>query len=157
LVPVSIHLDHVENPELLDQAAAAGFSSLMYDASMQPYDDNVAATRRAGDRAHDHGLWLEAELGEVGAKSGAHAPEARTDPADAAAYVAETGVDSLADAIGSSHAMTTQTATLDLELLQRLHDEVPVPRSCMAHQESPIACRARPSCMASSRSTPVAR
>jgi fructose-bisphosphate aldolase class II len=126
-VPVSLHLDHVENLDLLDQAAAAGFSSVMYDASTQPYGDNVAATRKAAQRAHHHGLWLEAELGEVGGKNGAHAPGARTDPVQAAAYVAETGVDSLAVAIGSSHAMTTKTATLDLGLLQHLRDKVPVP------------------------------
>ncbi|GAB2968169.1 class II fructose-bisphosphate aldolase [Amycolatopsis acidiphila] len=126
-VPVSLHLDHVEDQELLHQAADAGFSSVMYDASKKAYADNVADTRDAARWARDHGLWLEAELGEIGGKNGAHAPGARTDPDEAAAYVAETGVDSLAVAIGSSHAMAVQTADLDLDLLVRLRDRVPVP------------------------------
>jgi fructose-bisphosphate aldolase class II len=126
-VPVSLHLDHVEDDELLRAAADAGFSSVMYDASKRSYADNVAATRAATRWAHENGLWLEAELGEVGGKDGAHAPGARTDPGEAAAYVAETGVDALAVAVGSSHAMTTRTASLDLELVTRLRDRVPVP------------------------------
>ncbi|HEV7907647.1 MAG TPA: class II fructose-bisphosphate aldolase [Pseudonocardiaceae bacterium] len=126
-VPVSLHLDHVEDDDLLRHAADAGFSSAMYDASKRSYDDNVAATRAAARWAHDHGLWLEAELGEVGGKDGAHAPGVRTDPAEAAAYVAATEVDGLAVAVGSSHAMIEKTAALDLQLLTRLRDNVAVP------------------------------
>jgi fructose-bisphosphate aldolase class II len=126
-VPVSLHLDHVEDDDLLRQAADAGFSSAMYDASKRSYEDNVGATRKAADWSHDHGLWLEAELGEIGGKDGAHAPGVRTDPDEASAYVAATGVDALAVAVGSSHAMTTRTASLDLELISRLRDAVPVP------------------------------
>jgi fructose-bisphosphate aldolase class II len=126
-VPVSLHLDHVEDDDLLRQAADAGFSSAMYDASRRSYPDNVAATRAAARWAHDHGLWLEAELGEVGGKDGAHAPGVRTDPDEAVAYVEATGVDALAVAVGSSHAMTTRTASLDLRLVSRLRDAVPVP------------------------------
>ena len=126
-VPVSLHLDHVEDPALLRLAADAGFSSVMYDASTMPYDENVSATRAAAEWAHGQGLWLEAELGAVGGKDGAHAPGVRTDPGEAAAYVEATGVDSLAVAVGSSHAMTTQSAVLDLDLVARLRDAVPVP------------------------------
>jgi fructose-bisphosphate aldolase class II len=126
-VPVSLHLDHVEDEALLYQAAEAGFSSVMFDASRRPYDDNIAATLAAARWAHDHGLWLEAELGEVGGKDGAHAPGVRTDPDQARAYAAATGVDALAVAVGSSHAMTSRTAILDLELVTRLRDSVPVP------------------------------
>ena len=102
-------------------------SSVMFDASHLDYDGNVAATRAAADWAHDRGLHLEAELGEVGGKDGAHAPGVRTDPHQAAAFVAATGVDSLAVAVGSSHAMTTRTARLDHELIARLRAAVPVP------------------------------
>jgi fructose-bisphosphate aldolase, class II len=126
-VDVSLHLDHVEDDALLRQAAAAGCSSAMYDASTMDYADNVAATRSAASWAHGEGLWLEAELGEVGGKDGAHAPGVRTDPAEAAAFVAATGVDALAVAVGSSHAMTAQTATLDHELIGRLRDALDVP------------------------------
>ena len=126
-VPVALHLDHVEDLDLLHEAAAAGFSSAMFDASRLPYDDNVAATAAAAAWAHDAGLWLEAELGEVGGKDGAHAPGVRTDPVEAARYVEQTGVDALAVAVGSSHAMTTRTARLDLDLIAALRDAVPVP------------------------------
>lgn len=71
--------------------------------------------------------WREAELGEVGGKDGADAPGVRTDPRQAAAYVAATGVDALAAAVGSPHAMTTRTSKLDLELVRRLHTELRVP------------------------------
>ncbi|MPY35879.1 class II fructose-bisphosphate aldolase family protein [Streptomyces adustus] len=131
-VPVALHLDHVQSDALLRQAPAAGFSSVMYDAARLPYQENLAATRAAADWAHAQGLWIEAELGEVGGKDGAppldpHAPGARTDPAGARAFVTEAGVDALAVAIGSSHAMTTRTAVLDHALLARLSGAVGVP------------------------------
>ncbi|MGW7404919.1 class II fructose-bisphosphate aldolase [Streptomyces sp. NPDC054833] len=130
-VPVALHLDHVQSDDLLRQAADAGFGSVMYDAARLPYAENLAATRAAVDWAHGQGLWIEAELGEIGGKGrpplDAHAPGARTDPAQAAAFVADTGVDALAVAVGSVHAMTTRTAALDHELLKRLSVTVPVP------------------------------
>ncbi|MCM4076187.1 class II fructose-bisphosphate aldolase [Paractinoplanes hotanensis] len=126
-VPVALHLDHVESDELLAQAAANGFGSVMYDASRLPYDRNVAATRAAARACRRAGLWIESELGEVGGKDGAHAPGARTDPAEAAAYVTATGVDALAVAVGSSHAMHTRTARLDHGLIAQLRDSVQVP------------------------------
>lgn len=131
-VDVALHLDHVESPALLRAAAGCGFGSVMADFSRLSYVDNVAATRNAAEFAHAHGLWIESELGTVGGKDGRpplspHAPGARTDPGEAAAYVAATGVDGLAVAVGSSHAMTDRSATLDLELIGALRDAVPVP------------------------------
>ncbi|MFI5662409.1 class II fructose-bisphosphate aldolase [Streptomyces sp. NPDC051684] len=131
-VDVGLHLDHVQSDDLLRQAADAGFGSVMYDAARLPYDENLAATRAAADWGHANGLWVEAELGQVGGKDGAapldaHAPGARTDPGEARAYVTDTGVDALAVAVGSSHAMTTRTATLDHDLLKRLADGLDVP------------------------------
>jgi len=136
-VPVSLHLDHVQDTELLHRAADAGLSSVMFDASHLDYDANVAATRRAADWARERGLHLEAELGKVGGKDGAHAPGVRTDPGEAAAFVAATGVNSLAVAVGSSHAMTTRTARLDHELIARLAEAVPVP--LVLHGSSGVA------------------
>lgn len=126
-VPIGLHLDHVDDPALLRRAAAAGFGSVMYDASELDYEANVKATRDAARWAHDHGLWVEAELGEVGGKDGVHSPTARTRPAEAARYVADTGVDALAVAVGSSHAMTTKSATLDIGLIGELRAALPVP------------------------------
>ncbi|CCK32268.1 fructose-1,6-bisphosphate aldolase, class II [Streptomyces davaonensis JCM 4913] len=131
-VPVALHLDHVQSDDLLRQAPGAGFSSVMYDAARLPYADNLAATRAAADWAHAQGLWIEAELGQIGGKAGqpaldAHAPGARTDPAEARAFVTDSGVDALAVAIGSTHAMTTRTATLDHDRLKRLAATLDVP------------------------------
>ena len=85
-VPISLHLDHVEDLDLLRAAPGAGFSSAMFDASRLPHDENVKATAAMAAWAHRHGLHLEAELGRVGGKDGEpplspHAPGARTDPA----------------------------------------------------------------------------
>jgi fructose-bisphosphate aldolase class II len=124
---LALHLDHVEDDDLFDLAATNGFSSVMYDASTRPYEDNVTWTRAAAGRGHASGLWVESELGAVGGKDGAHTPGARTDPAEAAAYVERTGVDGLAVAVGSSHAMTSRTASLDHELIGRLRAAVGVP------------------------------
>ncbi|WP_327731153.1 class II fructose-bisphosphate aldolase family protein [Streptomyces sp. NBC_00487] len=131
-VPVALHLDHIRSDDLLRRAADAGFSSVMYDASRLPYLDNLAATHAAVQWAHGQGLWIEAELGQVGGKNGAppldaHTPGARTDPDEARAFVADSGVDALAVAVGSSHAMTTRTAALDHALLKRLAAAVDVP------------------------------
>jgi fructose-bisphosphate aldolase class II len=126
-VPVALHLDHVESDELLAQAAANGFGSVMYDACRLPYAENVAATAAAAARGHAAGLWVESELGEIGGKAGAHAKGARTDPAEAAAYVTATGVDALAVAVGSTHAMRTRDARLDHDLIARLRHAVAVP------------------------------
>ncbi len=126
-VEVGLHLDHVTHEALWRQAPAAGFTSVMVDASTLDHAANVEVTAGATRWLHEQGLWVEAELGEVGGKDGAHAPGVRTDPDEAAAYVAATGVDSLAVAVGSSHAMTERTAGLDLELVRRMRSTVPVP------------------------------
>ena len=130
-VPVGLHLDHVEAPHLWEQAAAAGYSSVMVDGGALPYDRNVAVTAEATALLHGRGLVVEAELGYVGGKdsqvSNAHAPGVRTDPRQAAEFVGATGVDALAVAVGSSHAMTTRTAELDLELIAALRDALSVP------------------------------
>ncbi|MEZ0140094.1 class II fructose-bisphosphate aldolase [Microbacterium sp. NRRL B-14842] len=118
--PVAVHLDHAERPELVDEAVALGFGSVMFDGGALPYDENVAVTAEVAARARAAGVYVEGELGEVGGKDGAHAPGVRTDPDEARAFVAATGVDALAVAVGSSHAMTDRTASLDLDLIARL-------------------------------------
>lgn len=130
-VPVALHLDHVTDDRLVLEAAESGFSSLMYDAGALPYNENVARTAHAAEVGHADGLWVEAELGYVGGKPdaprSAHAKGVRTDPDEAADFVARTGVDALAVAVGSSHAMTTRSATLDIDLIARLHARLRVP------------------------------
>src|SRR3954454_6918187 len=136
-VPLAVHLDHVEDDSLLRQAAGTGISSAMYDASKLDYEANVAATRRAAEWARAQGLWLEAELGEIGGKDGAHAPGVRTDPDEALGFVDATSVDGLAVAVGSSHAMVERTAELDLALIGDLAAKLPVP--LVLHGSSGVA------------------
>ncbi|MCH0543035.1 class II fructose-bisphosphate aldolase [Streptomyces sp. MUM 203J] len=136
-VPVAVHLDHATSADLVHEAVEAGFSSVMYDASTLPYGKNVRATARLAARCHSAGVWVEAELGAIGGKDGVHAPGARTDPAEAAAFVTATGVDALAVAVGTSHAMATRTARLDLPLIAALRRAVPVP--LVLHGSSGVA------------------
>ncbi|MER5488946.1 class II fructose-bisphosphate aldolase [Streptomyces sp. NPDC002812] len=126
-VPVAVHLDHAESIELVHEAVDLGFTSVMFDASTLPYAANVAATREVTDHCHRADVWVEAELGEVGGKDGAHAPGVRTDPDEARAFAAATAVDALAVAVGSSHAMLTRDAVIDLGLIARLKDVLDVP------------------------------
>lgn len=135
--PVAVHLDHAESADLVHEAVRLGFTSVMFDASRLPYDKNLAATREITDHCHAHGVWVEAELGEVGGKDGAHAPGARTDPDEARDFVAATGVDALAVAVGSSHAMTTRDAVLDFALITALRASVRVP--LVLHGSSGVA------------------
>ena len=124
---VVVHLDHATDAGLVRQAVALGVGSVMYDASAQPHASNVRSTREMTVEAHAAGVWVEAELGEIGGKDGVHAPGARTRPDEAATYVLETGVDALAVAVGSSHAMLTRDAELDHDLLAELAAAVSVP------------------------------
>ena len=140
-VPIGIHLDHLEDAELaaalVARAPELGVGSLMFDRATLPYDENVALTARVAADAHAAGLWVEGELGEVGGKNGAHAPGVRTHPDEAVAFVAATGVDLLAVAVGSSHAMRERTAAIDLDLVARLASAVPVP--LVLHGSSGVA------------------
>ena len=126
-VPVAVHLDHATGADLVRDAVAAGLGSVMYDASAAPYEQNVRVTAEVARWCHERGVWVEAEIGEIGGKDGVHAAGARTSPGDAARYVAATGVDALAVAVGSSHAMLTRDAVLDEDLIAEIHRAVPVP------------------------------
>jgi fructose-bisphosphate aldolase, class II len=126
-VPAAVHLDHATSADLVREGARLGFGSVMYDASRLAYADNVRATAELARWCQDQGIWVEAELGEIGGKDGVHSPAARTDPDEAAKYVAATGVDALAVAVGSSHAMLTRDAVLDLGLIGRIRAAVGVP------------------------------
>ena len=125
--PVVVHLDHAEDVALVEEAVRLGLTSVMFDGSTLADDENRAVTRRVVGLCRAAGVSVEAELGEVGGKDGVHAPGVRTDPDDAARFVADTGVDALAVAVGSSHAMTDRTAELDTDLIAALRDSVPVP------------------------------
>lgn len=134
---VVVHLDHADDLDLVREALDLGVSSIMYDGSKLPDEENRARTAEVVRAAHDLGVSVEAELGEVGGKDGVHSPTARTDPAEAARFVADTGVDLLAVAVGTSHAMTERTALLDLALIEEIAAAVEVP--LVLHGSSGVA------------------
>ncbi|WP_147917684.1 class II fructose-bisphosphate aldolase [Ruania zhangjianzhongii] len=126
-VPTVVHLDHADDLDLVAEALDLGFTSIMYDGSRLPAEENIASTAAVVGDAHARGVSVEAELGEIGGKNGVHDPSVRTDPDEAAAFVAATGVDLLAVAVGSSHAMTTRGAVLDTDLIAAIAAAVDTP------------------------------
>ena len=134
---VAVHLDHAQNEDLVYQAVELGFGSVMYDGAHLEFDENVSITARITKYAQAHGVYVEAELGAVGGKDGAHSPGVRTDPSEAAVFVKATGVDALAVAVGSSHAMTNRVASVDYTLIARLRAALDVP--LVLHGSSGVA------------------
>ena len=122
-----LQLDHAVSESLIEEAVQLGFTSVMFDGSTLDDSANRDRTKAVVQRCHIAGVSVEAELGEIGGKEGVHAPGARTDPHDAMRFAEETGIDALAVAVGSSHAMTTRTAELDLQLIRKITKAVPVP------------------------------
>ena len=128
-IPVVLHLDHGKSFEQNVHALRAGFTSLMFDGSRLPYEDNVATTRKVVKMARIAGLPVEAELGKV-LQAGASAEAvtaAMTDPDQAIDFVERTGCSSLAVAVGSIHAMKDRTASLDQARIRAIHERVNLP------------------------------
>jgi len=122
--PVVLHLDHGEYMEVL-QALALGFTSVMFDGSDLPFQQNIARTRELCDAAHEVNACCEAELGDVprGAEKGE-----LTNPAQVAEFAGRTGVDALAISIGSVHALRRKEVALDFARLDAIHAAVSTPR-----------------------------
>lgn len=125
--PVMLHLDHITQLELAQRCEDLGFSSLMWDSSHADYADNVRQTANIVSWAHERGIWVESEIGEIGGKDGAHAPGVLTRADEAARFVGDTGVDALAVAVGSSHAMVDQSASLNMERISEIAASCEVP------------------------------
>ncbi|SLN66207.1 class II fructose-bisphosphate aldolase [Roseisalinus antarcticus] len=124
-VPVVTHLDHGRNAEECAAAIAEGFSSVMYDGSRLPFDENVAQTARIVALAHAAGVSCEGEIGLVGYVAG-DASEG-TDPAEAARFAELTGVDALAVSVGNIHLQTASGDGLDEPRLRAIEALTPVP------------------------------
>ncbi|MFD5234046.1 class II fructose-bisphosphate aldolase [Streptomyces qaidamensis] len=127
---LGVHLDHSRDLDEITACLEAGYTSVMVDGSHLPF--SIALTKEAVRRARDHGAWVEAELGalpgdeDVSTDAVAQAA-AMTDPQQAAEFVAATGVDALAVAVGNVHGFTRHPVRLDLERLAAIHESVPVP------------------------------
>ncbi|MCI8274587.1 MAG: class II fructose-bisphosphate aldolase [Lachnospiraceae bacterium] len=128
-VPIGLHLDHCSDFDYILKAVKAGFPSVMYDGSMLSVEENITNTKRVADAAHAWGADVEAELGHVGfaAQSDQHREDLYTRPEVAAKFCEETGVDSVAVAIGSAHGVYLETPKLDLERLDEINEAVKTP------------------------------
>lgn len=128
-VPVSLHLDHGSERDVL-QALALGFTSVMFDGDGYPFDENIAITKKLCEAAHSVDACMEAEVGEVPKPDGKelnHADIELTDPDEAAEFAEMTGVDILAIALGSVHGMKSKEVSLDLKRLEAIRAKVRQP------------------------------
>ena len=117
-VPVVAHIDHAKSVDECRAGIDAGFTSVMYDGSALPVDDNIAISRQVVDLAHRHGVSVEAEIGFVGYDAGAVSQ--MTDAGEAGRLAAESGCDALAISIGNVHLQTDALASINLDLLARI-------------------------------------
>lgn len=127
-VPVALHLDHCENYEGVADAIAAGYSSVMIDASKLPYEENIAVTQQVVAKARPLGITVESELGTVGGKEDSlTAAIAYTDPVQAVDFYHRTGIDLFAIAIGTAHGFYKGEPKLNFELLAQIKDLLDCP------------------------------
>ena len=120
-VPVIIHLDHGSNVEICKKAIDAGFTSVMIDASKYSLEENIKITKEVVEYAKKYDVSVEAELGHIGED------KVYTNVDEAKLFVEQTGIDSLAPAIGTVHGIYKDKPNLDIELCNRLNNELNIP------------------------------
>ena len=128
-IPVTAHLDHGADLEYLKQALDLGFTSIMYDGSQLPYEENLENTRKAVELAAEYGASVEAELGTMGKREvgdGSARDENNkkiyTDPVLAAQFIRESGIDVLACSFGTTHGIYLTKPKLDLDIVRRIRE-----------------------------------
>ncbi len=128
-VPVVVHYDHGLTFDRCIETLKLGFSSIMFDGSAKPYEQNIAETREMVKIAHAFGATVEGEIGHVGeaAKEDNLLTDMYTTPEEAKAYLEATGVDALAVAIGSAHGVYKKKPMLNIERLKEISSAVKVP------------------------------
>ena len=128
-VPVAVHFDHGKTEKKISQALELGFTSVMFDGSHLPLDENIAETCRIIEMAHPYGAAVEAEIGCVGGSEDGSEEIAMhcTDPADAVRFEQETGVDALAIAIGNAHGNYKATPKLRFDILAQVAEDTHTP------------------------------
>lgn len=129
-VPAVLHLDHTKELDTIKRAIAAGFTSVMIDASEKPFNENVAISKEVADYAHANGVSVEAELGMIGTTDFIETDrdeELYTDPQEAAEFVQLTGVDALAVSCGTAHGVyNVREPKIDYARLQAIRSLTPV-------------------------------
>ena len=130
-VPVCALLDHGETLDYVEKALDLGFTGIMYDGSLQPYDVNVKNTIRAVEMAHKLGAGVEAEIGQLAAREGGDSKNAAgpvyTDPELAVKFVKETGIDALAPSFGTAHGIYKSKPVLDPDRVARIKELTGLP------------------------------
>lgn len=129
-IPIVLHLDHAADLSLIEKAVARGFTSVMFDGSRLPFEENVRLTRAAAELAHPRGISIEGELGHVGGsdlEETLHVESVLTEPAEVVRFVEQTGVDALAVSIGTAHGVYKSLPNLNIERLKELNAVSPVP------------------------------
>lgn len=129
-VPVTLHLDHTYEFEVIREAIAAGFESVMMDASAKPFEENVAITKKVVEYAHERGVDVEAELGKIGAndqiETDVEDQELYTVPEEAVEFVEKTGVDALAVSVGTAHGVyTVKQPSVQYSLIREIKKQIP--------------------------------
>lgn len=128
-VPVCVHLDHGTDLDYVKKGLELGFTSVMYDGSELPKDENYANTSIIVEAAEKYGASVEAEIGSMGSRESGSGSGASvyTDPVDAESFAAETGIDALACAFGTAHGLYLKQPKLDFERLGEIKRRVSVP------------------------------
>ncbi|TFE30628.1 class II fructose-1,6-bisphosphate aldolase [Cohnella luojiensis] len=130
-VPIALHLDHCSDFGIIMQCIRAGYTSVMIDASHDPFDKNVAATRKVVEAAAAVGVNVEAELGRVGGVEDDIVVDERdallADPDECAKFVELTGVHTLAPAIGTAHGIYKGDPNIDFDRIGRIASKVSIP------------------------------
>lgn len=128
-VPVAVHLDHGTTLECIKQALELGFTSVMFDGSHLPLEENIAMTKKVVETARPYGAAVEAEIGCVGGSEDGSVDIAMrcTSPEQAVKFHSETGVDALAIAIGNAHGNYKEAPCLRFDILEKVRDSVSVP------------------------------
>ncbi len=140
-VPVVAHLDHGYTYDECAEALDAGFTSLMFDGSRKPLAENISDTRRIAEMAHAAGISCEGEIGFVGYSGGE--ASAGTDPAEAATFATETGVDAMAVSVGNVHLQQDRDGGLDVERIAAIEAVTDVPLVIHGGSGVPHAQRAQ--------------
>jgi len=138
-VPVVAHLDHGYTVEDCRAALDAGFTSIMFDGSRKSLNENIDETAAIAEMAHKMGASCEGEIGFVGYAGGENS--AGTDPAEAARFAAETGVDAMAISVGNVHLQQDKEGGLDIERIRAIEAATSVPLVIHGGSGVPVAQR----------------
>ena len=129
-VPVCVHLDHCETLSYMQQALNIGFTGVMYDGSLLSYEENLANTKMAVAMAKAFNCGVEAELGALASREGGASSGSGpvyTDPAQAAVFCGETGIDALAPSFGTAHGIYKSRPVLDLDRVKVISETTGLP------------------------------